>query len=290
MVMEPLVAQAQPFRLDPAHPNSIRWQRAIDDSELRGQLVCEIMERAFADEKKTGVSTLHEKHILDIGCGIGGTSIALSRCGARVVAVDSHPQRLRTLNERNPHIATKLADGTALPFDNEVFDGVVLQDVIEHVDTPALLLREAARVLRTDGILYISTPNRFALTNILADPHWGLPFASLMKRATLRRYLALFRPNDKRRNDLAQLLSLRRLIVMLQESGFAAALHQRFVVETLFEHPRRIVWSDFHLRIVDWLRRLRLHHVLLARTNDRAGMLNRVLAPTWYLTCRKIPS
>ncbi len=290
MVMEPLVAQAQPFRLDSAHPNAIRWQRAIDDSELRGQVVCEILEKAFAGENRTGASTLREKHILDVGCGMGGTSTALSRSGARVVAVDSNPQRLRALNERNPHIATKLADGTSLPFDGDAFDGVILQDVIEHVDKPALLLREAARVLRTYGILYISTPNRFALTNILADPHWGLPFASLMNRAALRKYLALFRPSDKRRNDLAQLFSLRRLIATLQNNGLVATMHQRFIVETLFEHPRRIVWSDFHLRTVDWLRRLRLHHILLAQTNDRTGLLNRFLAPTWYLTCRKIPS
>ena len=45
-----------------------------------------------------------------------------------------------------------------LPFDDCSFDVVVSQMCIQYVDDKILLLREAARVLREDGIAMIHTP------------------------------------------------------------------------------------------------------------------------------------
>lgn len=51
-----------------------------------------------------------------------------------------------------------LADGRRLPFADDSFGHVFAFDVIEHVVEDEKLLREAVRVLRPEGVLWLSTP------------------------------------------------------------------------------------------------------------------------------------
>ncbi len=50
------------------------------------------------------------------------------------------------------------ADGRALPFQSESFDGITSWEVIEHLPNPGCLFAEASRVLRPSGRLILSTP------------------------------------------------------------------------------------------------------------------------------------
>jgi 2-polyprenyl-3-methyl-5-hydroxy-6-metoxy-1,4-benzoquinol methylase len=61
-----------------------------------------------------------------------------------------------------------------IPLKNNSQDTVLLGDVIEHVENPSFLLREANRILRNEGKLILSTPHANDLwTNI---HNWFLPF------------------------------------------------------------------------------------------------------------------
>jgi glycosyltransferase involved in cell wall biosynthesis/2-polyprenyl-3-methyl-5-hydroxy-6-metoxy-1,4-benzoquinol methylase len=46
-----------------------------------------------------------------------------------------------------------------LAFPSQAFDVITLIDVVEHLDNPPVLLREVRRVLKSDGIVFIKTPN-----------------------------------------------------------------------------------------------------------------------------------
>ena len=46
-----------------------------------------------------------------------------------------------------------------LPFENEQFENVTFFEVIEHVDNPKRALQEIHRVLKSGGVVEISTPN-----------------------------------------------------------------------------------------------------------------------------------
>ena len=263
---------------DVTHPNHPRWQRAAERAVLRGHLVCDLLAEALP---------LSDARVLDAGCGNGGTSIALTKRGAQVTAVDRDPARLQILRDSHPDIDTREGDVQTLPFEDARFDAAVLQDVIEHAADPAAVLAETARVLRGGGLLYLSTPNRDALPNLIADPHFGLPFVSRKNRAALRRALRRRRPVDAERDDLAELLPESRLLRLLGDAGFQPRFVNRAVAKRLFEHPEAVVWSDLHLAAVRWLRRLRLHGILLRMVRDEAGAMNRLLNPTFYCICRK---
>ncbi len=275
-VQEPVITSA-PLP-DAAHPNRLRWQRSAERAVLRGELVCDLLAETLP---------LRGARVLDAGCGNGGTSIALSRLGAYVTALDRNPDRLQILQDSCPDVETRLGDVNALSFPDSSFDAAVLQDVIEHTADPAAVLAEIARVLRPGGMLYLSTPNRDALPNIIADPHFGLPFVSRKNRATLRQILRRRRPSDAERDDLAELLSEMQLLRLLADAGLTSHFVNRTVAKRLFESPEAVVWSDLHLNAVRWIRRLHLHRAVLHVVRDEAGVINRLLNPTFYLICRK---
>lgn len=268
------------YVLDTTHPDAHRWQRAIDQARLRGDTVCDALAHA---------ATLQGAVVLDAGCGVGGTSAALHARGADVIAVDRDPARLEAVARALPDIDVEQADLEELPFPDASFDAIVLQDVIEHVTAPYEVLCELARVLVPGGVLYLSTPNRQALSNIVADPHFGLPFASLHARPKLRAVLRKKRPADAGRDDLAQLLSFRELSGLLDACALRPTFLHRFMARRLFERPESLVWSPSHLRAVRVVRKCGLHSLVCSLASDEPGFFMTWLCPSWYMLCRKDP-
>jgi 2-polyprenyl-3-methyl-5-hydroxy-6-metoxy-1,4-benzoquinol methylase len=92
---------------------------------------------------------------LDLGCGLGGYSKVLAETGLDVIALDvvaEYVERARSIGVR-----AELYDGERLPLADGAVDTVLLFEVIEHLEDPRRLLREARRVARRNVLL--STPN-----------------------------------------------------------------------------------------------------------------------------------
>lgn len=51
-----------------------------------------------------------------------------------------------------------IIDGHSIPFKDETFDLIIYQAVLEHVADPQLCIKEAHRVLKSDGLIYAATP------------------------------------------------------------------------------------------------------------------------------------
>ncbi len=275
MIADSSISMTHP---DAAHPDSPRWRRAAENAELRGALVCTLLEEEL---------DLAGACVLDAGCGVGGTSVALKKRGAVVTAIDRRNERLDALRASSAGIEVREGDLASLPFADDSFDAVVLQDVIEHVADPARVLTQLARVLRPGGTLYMSTPNRDALPNLIADPHFNLPFVSRRSREELREVLRKKRPADADRPDIAELLDAGRVDALLTGAGLRWRYANRAAAAMLFRRPEAVVWSDMHLRIVRFLRGTGLHIPLRALVRDTPGWFNRWCNPTWYILARK---
>jgi SAM-dependent methyltransferase len=93
--------------------------------------------------------------ILEVGTGIGGNLPDLAmRFPTYGVEVSAAAARRAVL-----HAPIVVADGGRLPFRAGLFGTVVCTEVLEHVDSPAAVFEELARVLTTGGVAYVTTPN-----------------------------------------------------------------------------------------------------------------------------------
>ena len=111
------------------------------------------------------------RDVLDVGCGHGGKAIQYLRYGARsvtgieiaedLVAAAGEFARQREVADR---VGFAVGTGEQIPFADESFDLVTMDDVMEHVVSPAEVLDECRRVLRPGGRLALVFPPYYDLT------------------------------------------------------------------------------------------------------------------------------
>jgi SAM-dependent methyltransferase len=73
----------------------------------------------------------HASRILDIGCGIGALFPLMG--ASRVVGIDYAHAGLCRTRDRFPEARLACGNGAALPFDDESFDAITAQHVVEHM-------------------------------------------------------------------------------------------------------------------------------------------------------------
>jgi SAM-dependent methyltransferase len=90
--------------------------------------------------------------VLDIGCGIGD----MLSYRQNTVGLDVNPLNVTFCQKRE--LEAHIMKPDVIPFGDESFDSVLLDNVLEHIERPSLLFKEIRRVLKADGILLIGVP------------------------------------------------------------------------------------------------------------------------------------
>jgi 2-polyprenyl-6-hydroxyphenyl methylase/3-demethylubiquinone-9 3-methyltransferase len=148
------------------------WDR---ESEFKPLHEINPLRVAYIERQAQGVEG---KSILDVGCGGGILAEALAQQGARVTGIDMAEMSLKVarlhLHESALEIDYQLSTVEAFAEDNEArFDIVTCLEMLEHVPDPASVITAAARLLKPDGVLFLSTINRnpkaFALAILGAE-------------------------------------------------------------------------------------------------------------------------
>ena len=261
---------------NPAHPNYERWQKARELSNHRAEFVKYILSKQVLIE---GLK------ILDIGAGEGSTSQLLSQQNF-VVSLEPKIERAIKI-QKTKSLYPVLGDCTKLPLKNLRFDLIILQDVIEHMNFSETTIDELKNLLESGGVIYLSTPNRLSIFNILSDPHWGMPFLCLFKRDQIKKYfLKYFRKSDYSRDDIAQLFSLKILIDYF-EQDFVITLCTKNSVDYLFSGGKGIIWSKFHLMLLKIVDNIRLSEIIKKIANNKFTFINKYFTPTFYLILKK---
>jgi SAM-dependent methyltransferase len=94
--------------------------------------------------------------VLDLGTGPGFVAAEAVRRGAKVSAVDADPHMAETASRNAPAADVRLAALPDLPYEDETFDAVAGNFVINHVGEPEVTLRELRRILRPGGRLALT--------------------------------------------------------------------------------------------------------------------------------------
>jgi ubiquinone/menaquinone biosynthesis C-methylase UbiE len=118
------------------------------------------------------------KKILDIGCGYGWFEVYAEKKGATsIIGTELAESDLVTAKQyiHNPKITFHTGSAIQLPFKDKTFDTVVSWEVLEHIpkETEPTMFSEMARVLKTNGICYLSTPHR-SFISVFFDPAYWL--------------------------------------------------------------------------------------------------------------------
>lgn len=107
---------------------------------------------------------LDGKRALDVGCGAGLVCEPLARLGAEVTGLDATPANIAVAHDHAEQsgLVIDYRAGAIEALELPQFDLVTCLEVIEHVDAPEMFVGHLARLLKPDGLMILSTPNRTA--------------------------------------------------------------------------------------------------------------------------------
>lgn len=154
-----------------------------------------------------------KKNVLDVGCGAAGKSLYYAKQGAKIVygidpiaAYKKQSDLLAKEMDLQDVFQFVIGNATAMPFDNNHFDTIILNDSMEHVDNPEKVLDECYRVLKESGMIYINFPPYNHPFGAHLSDAIGIPWVHLFfsEKTLIETYKDLIKslPDDKARIDL----------------------------------------------------------------------------------------
>jgi len=136
---------------------------------LRRFFISLFLKRILSEIKNQKVNTL-----LDIGCGEGqvGSFLLAHKPDLKITGIDFDEGALRKAKINCPGMTVKKADIYHLPFLNKSFNLILCLEVLEHLDKPALALKEFKRVGQR---FLISVPHEpfFSLASFFSGKYLG---------------------------------------------------------------------------------------------------------------------
>jgi SAM-dependent methyltransferase len=143
-------------------------KKYIDHMHVQYEKILRDFNALFPDNNRSS------KRILEISSFLAVVDIALAKIGFDVYTYDipvfqENPNLNRLYTEFKIHPSSgdlKEISKTGLPYPDDHFDAVILSEVLEHLNgNPLPVLQEINRILKNDGVVYITTPNQVSLIN-----------------------------------------------------------------------------------------------------------------------------
>jgi ubiquinone/menaquinone biosynthesis C-methylase UbiE len=101
---------------------------------------------------------LRNKIVLEVGCGNGGKSSRLADGTQEYIGIDPDINAINIARQAHGNVDFRIGSGEAMPFSDDRFD-LVLFTLSLHHQNSVLALKEAKRVLNTEGNLLILEPS-----------------------------------------------------------------------------------------------------------------------------------
>ena len=157
------------------------------------------------------------KTVLDIASGEGFGSAILASNAKKVIGVDIDPAAIHHATEKYRHIPNAtfvIGDGRAIPLAAKSVDLIVSFETIEHIEEHEQVLKEFLRVLRPNGGIIISTPDR---ENYSEKPGYTNPYH--VHELTHEQFVRIFREKFRFVRVYRQRLGIASFVVAENEKG-----------------------------------------------------------------------
>lgn len=146
---------------------------------LNEKPTCSLNGRLLESVKFVKNEDIKDKNILDIGFGFGWCELNfLNRGVKKVIGVEVSDESIAkaksAIKDKRVEFF-KIKNTSSLPFRNKSFHTVVIWAVLEHIsqNTENSLFQEIHRLLKDDGIVYLSTPFN-SICSKFSDPAWWI--------------------------------------------------------------------------------------------------------------------
>ena len=180
--------------------------------------------------------------VLDIACGAGLVALPLADAGYRVTGVDLAAGAVDAAAVRvSPGVDARfrVADAYATGEPDASFDAALLLDMLEHVDRPADVIAEAARVVRPGGAVIFHTFNRTPASWALAIH--GMKVVARDTPAHVHVYHHFVKPEELREMAFAaglRVMEMQGVRVVLDRAFWWSVLNRRVHPRFAFKYTR----------------------------------------------------
>ena len=142
--------------------------------------------KAFVDD----LPAMPQGRLLEIGCGNGDTAayaLATGKCGW-CAGVELCPEPAEEARTKMNEVVVGDVEVTDLPFEQKVFDALILSEVVEHLRDPWETLRRLHPFLKRGAWVLAGSPNvaHHSVLRMLLRGGWDLEPSGIMDRTHLR--------------------------------------------------------------------------------------------------------
>ena len=98
--------------------------------------------------------------LLDIGCGLLPNTVYFTKKGFKVISVDLNLEYLLYSQNLFPRATSVCGDITRLPFKQNLFNGAIIVDLLEHLpkENLTIALEETIRVMKKNSYIFLHIP------------------------------------------------------------------------------------------------------------------------------------
>jgi SAM-dependent methyltransferase len=171
------------------------------------------------------------RSIVEIGCATGALLASFKDAGWEALGVEAGPSMAAYARSTfGLHIATGTIETAGLQ--EGAHDVALATHLVEHLNDPRSFLRAVRRALRSDGALYLVTPNSDGFQARMLGERW---------RSAIRDHLYLFSVRT-----LSALLVSEGFIVEYTGTwgGWPAGMKPAFLKKPLDKAVKRLGWGD----------------------------------------------
>ena len=115
---------------------------------------------------------INQPKILDLGAGDGRFTAFIGQFG-KTDAVELSQLAVDKANKLYPHVNFEQGNALSHDFKDKKYDVIISQEVIQHVEEKHKYLKTCYDVLKKDGYMILTTPNKNVLDHMLEGKTWS---------------------------------------------------------------------------------------------------------------------